>query len=282
MKTLKKVVKLLGVLTILLIIGLYIAFSMFTSPKSTADILRKYKNSAVKPKISEELFNGFPYRKIEIKTDTTKPTLVFVHGTIGSINDFSNYLSDSLLQSKFNMVAYDRIGYNYNDQNNVQESIKFERSHLQDVIKNTNANKSILVGYSYGGPIVLSVKEKVNKIVLLAPAVYSKVEPMPWVLNFYKWKLTRWLVPTIWKQASKEKLSHLKDLRNFENNWKSTQNKIISIHGTKDWIVPLLNSKFLEEQFPQDQFTLITLKDAGHNLIRSNFREIKKQLLLLE
>lgn len=279
---LTKILKVIGIIILVLFIGLYIAFTIFTCPKSTVDILKSYEKSAIQPKITEENFNGFPYRKIEIKSDTIKPTLVFVHGTIGSINDFKRYLSDSELQSKFNMIAYDRIGYNYNDKNQVQESIVFERSHLQDVIKTLPVDKTILVGYSYGGPIALSVKEKLKKTILLAPAAYSKVEPMPWVLNFYKWKLTRWLVPDIWKQASKEKMSHPKDLANFENDWKSTKNQVMSIHGTKDWIVPLSNSEFLMEQFSQNQFELITIKDAGHDLIWSNFDEIKKQLLRID
>ena len=67
---------------------------------------------------------------------------------------------------------------------------------LNDVLKNLDKNKTIVVGYSYGGPIALAVKSsKYKSIVLVAPAVYSKVEPMPWMLNFYKWKATRWLVP---------------------------------------------------------------------------------------
>lgn len=279
MKRLKKWSKILFTAIVVIFCGLYAAFSILTSPKSTIDILKAYKKSAINPKISEERFNEFSYRKIEIKSDTVKPTLVFVHGTIGSINDFKAYLLDSLLQSKFNMIAYDRIGYNYKDKNEVQESIAFERSHLKDVIKNLPANKTVLVGYSYGGPIALSIKEKVNKTILLAPAVYSKVEPIPWALNFYKWKLTRWLVPRIWQQASKEKISHKKDLENFENDWKSTKSSVVSIHGTADWIIPLSNSEFLKQQFSKNQFTLITLQNTGHGLIWSNFNEIKQHLL---
>lgn len=279
MKRFKKILKILLITLFVIFCGLYIAFSEFTKPKSTKAILKSYSSSLIQPKISKQSFNGFTYRKLEITSDTIKPTLVFVHGTIGSVNDFNKYLSDSLLQSKFNMVAYDRIGYNYQDKKNVQESIAFERSHLQDAIKNIPARKVILVGYSYGGPIALSVKKKVYKTVLLAPAVYSKVEPMPRVLNFYKWKLTRWLVPSIWKQAAKEKLSHKKDLQNFENDWKSTKNNVVSIHGTSDWIVPYSNSEFLKEQFPKEQFELVTIKDVGHELVWTKFDQIKQQLL---
>ena len=276
---LKKILKITGVIIFIAFLIIYYLFASFSAPKSDEKILDGFKNSNSKPIITYDTFNSYKFRKLTIQKDTTLPTLVFVHGTIGSSTDFIEYMKDSLLLSKSNMISYDRIGYNFKDSNSVQESIAFERDMLQHIIKNLNFKKTILVGYSYGGPIALAIKDKINKTILLAPAVYSKVEPMPWAVNLYKSKLTRWLIPDIWKEASKEKISHKKDLLNFENNWKSSPNKIISLHGASDWIVPFENSTFLQNQFPKEQFKLITIKDAGHGFIWSNFKEIKQQLL---
>lgn len=143
---LKKILKIIFVFILLAFIALYVAFRIFTAPKSDIDILKSYKESTIKPILTKESFKGFDYRKISIQKDTTLPTLVFVHGTIGSINDFSRYLSDNELQNKVNMVAYDRVGYNYKDKNPTQESIAFERNMLQNLIKDINPNKVILVG----------------------------------------------------------------------------------------------------------------------------------------
>ena len=153
------------------------------------------------------------------------------------------------------------------------------RDACLDILKTLDKNKTIIVGYSYGGPIALAVKAAYKKIVLVAPAVYSKVEPMPWMLNFYKWKATRWLVPTIWKSASEEKMNHRTELEKFEHNWKLNPSKIISIHGDEDGIVPYENSLFLQEQFPEEQFKLITVPDTGHALVWTQFELIKSELL---
>lgn len=278
MKIFKKILKFTTILFLLTLIIVYYLFSSFTSPKSDEVIIEKF-NKTVKPIITQENFKGFKYRKLTIKRDTILPTLVFVHGTIGSSTDFAEYMKDSLLLSKVNMISYDRIGYNFKDKNPVQESITFERDMLSDIIKDLNPNKTIILGYSYGGPIALATKQKVNKIILLAPAVYSKVEPMPWAINLYKSSLTRWLIPDVWKEASKEKLTHKEDLQRFENNWKNTPNKVISIHGTNDWIVPYENSIYLQNQLPKNQFELISIKDAGHGLVWNSFKEIKQELL---
>ncbi|CAM1360255.1 Pimeloyl-ACP methyl ester carboxylesterase [Tenacibaculum sediminilitoris] len=279
MKLLKKTLQFIGITLFVIFLILYYLFWSFSAPKSDSKVLEKFVDSSVLPILIHKNFKGFEYRKLSIVKDTTLPTLVFVHGTIGSSTDFIEYMKDSILLSKANMISYDRVGYNYQDKNTVQESIAFERDMLSSILQDINTDKIILVGYSYGGPIALAIQQKVRKVILLAPAVYSKVEPMPWSLNLYKWKLTRWLVPSVWQEASREKLSHKQDLRLFENSWKSTPNRIVSIHGTSDWIVPFENSTFLEHQFPKNQFELIRIPDAGHGFIWSKFDDIKQLLI---
>lgn len=275
----KKFLKILSIFFFVVLTTLYFLFSYYTKPKSDKYILEKFEKVVFQPKIEHLKFKDFKYRKVSIKVKDSLPTMVFVHGTIGSYIDFIEYMKDSSLLTKTNFISYDRVGYNYKDKNEVQESIAFERDMLQNITKNLNKNNTIVVGYSYGGPIALADNTKYKKVILLAPAVYSKVEPMPWLINLYKWKLTRWLVPDIWKQASKEKLSHRKDLQKFEKHWTNNPNEIISIHGNDDAIVPYENSMYLKEQFSKDRFTLVTLPNTGHGLVWSNFEKIKKEFL---
>lgn len=279
MKIFKKVLKILGIISLVLFIGFYGLFYWGTSPKSNEKVFDTFSKAGIIPKIFKEVYKNFDYRKVSIVKDTLAPTIVFVHGTIGSVVDFSAYITDSLLFDNANFITYDRIGYNYQEENEVQKSIAFERDMLEDIIKDLNPQKTILVGYSYGGSIALASYKKYRKVILFAPAVYSKVEPMTWMLNLYKLNLTRWMIPPIWKQASKEKLTHRQDLEKFEQNWSQNPNQIVSIHGNEDWIVPYTNSEYLQSQFPKSQFELIPIDGAGHGLIWSNFEEIKSQLL---
>ena len=283
MKLVKKILKIITTALVVLLIAVYMLFVNFSSPKSDEEIQEVFNEVGVELFVAKNTFNGFKYRTVSVQKtiDTTKTTLVFVHGAIGSAIDFKNYMTDSLLRLKFNMVSYDRVGYNYNDETLAQKSLKFEVDVLKDFSKNLNPKKTILVGYSYGGPIVLAMTEKYKHIVLLAPAAYSIVEPMPFMLNFYKWKLTRWLVPHVWKSASLEKMTHKRELQKYELNWKICLSDIIAIHGDSDGIAPYENSLFLQEQFPEKQFELRTINDAGHTLVWSNFDFIKKEFLKL-
>ena len=266
---------------LVLIVGLYIALYRFSTPKSSETIIKYFDKEGIEVSISTKQYREFKYRTVQTKKviDTTLPTMVFVHGSIGSSSDFKKYLTDKDLNSKANLMSYDRVGYGIFQTGEVQESIEFEKDLLEDFIKEIPSEKVILVGYSYGGPISLASNKKYKSIVLLAPAVSSKFEPMPWAINFYKWKLTRWMVPKTWRAASKEKISHASDLTNFENDWNLNPNKITAIHGDKDWIVPFENSLYLENKFSNKNFELITLKGAGHGLVWSKFNEIKSILL---
>jgi pimeloyl-ACP methyl ester carboxylesterase len=279
MRRFKKILKITFIILSILLVAFYILFYWVTAPKPDEKVLEAFQEAGVTPMITHEQFRTFDYRKVAVVKDTSLPTIVFVHGTIGSVLDFKKYMTDSLLQTKANMIIYDRIGYNYEDQNDVQESIAFEAEMLEDIVKDLNPKKTILAGYSYGGPIVLASKKPYQKVILFAPAVYSKVEPMPGLLKLYEWQLTRWIVPPIWKQASKEKLSHRQDLQKFERTWNENPNQVVCIHGDGDWIVPYSNSEYLENIFPENQFKLITISEANHDLIWSNFEELRTALL---
>lgn len=262
-----------------LLLVLYGLFYYFSSPSSDAKVEAVFSSVIHPVSVTHDTFQGFRYRKVSIVHDTLLPTLVFVHGTIGSSLDFKSYMKDPDLQAKANMISYDRIGYNYKDSVPVQESIAFETKHLEHVIKDLPPQKVVLVGYSYGGPIALASKKAYRKTILVAPAVYSNVETMPWLIHFYEWKLTRWLVPPIWQEASREKLSHQNDLANFDQHWAKTPAVVESIHGTSDGIVVFENSQYLKRLFPKDAFELIAIEGEGHGLIWTSFERIKERLL---
>ncbi|SNR58644.1 Pimeloyl-ACP methyl ester carboxylesterase [Lutibacter agarilyticus] len=280
-KRIYKILKIITIVFLLLVVVLAVFFYRFSQPKSDAYIQKEFKENNAKVFITQKQFKDFKYRVLatQKEIDTTLPSLVFIHGSIGSVLDFKSYLMDSELNKNANLLAYDRVGYGEQQTGEVQESIAFEVELLEDFTKNLKINNTVLVGYSYGGPIVLASKKKYKKVVLLAPAVYSEVEPMPWALNFYKWNSTRWLVPLAWQAASIEKLSHKKDLLNFETHWDSTPSKVLSMHGSKDWIVPYENSLYLNKIFTPNKFELVTLNGAGHGLVWSHFEEIKATIL---
>lgn len=276
MRILKKILKVVLYLFLVILILFLVLIHFIFQPKTDEDI----KESIEGITLIHKNFEGYNYRLISSKKklDTTVPNLLFVHGSPGSMLDYEAYFKDEELNQKANLISYERVGYGIDNVGDIQ-NIAFETKLLNSLTDSLGVSNTILVGYSYGGPIALASKKKYKKAVLLAPAVYSEVEPMFWFLNLYTWKATRWLLPKMLKSASKEKIQHPKDLKKHQDNWSNSPSQIYVIHGDKDWIVPYSNSEFIQRQFDSSQFELITLKDTGHELIWSRFDLIKSELI---
>lgn len=275
-----KTFKIVGYILVGLLVTILILINVFFKPKTDDDIRKIFSEGNITLQLKTRKFKDVNFRVISTRKelDTTLPNLVFIHGSPGSAMDFERYLLDKDLNLKANLISFDRVGYGESNIGDIRK-ISFEVAMLNSLISEMDISNTILVGYSYGGPVALASKKEYKKIVLCAPAVYSEVEPMFWMLNFYKWKATRWLMPNLLKAASKEKLQHRENLRELEQNWGDNASDIYVIHGDKDWIVPYENSLFIQNQFPKERFELITLKEAGHELIWSRFDEVKRELL---
>lgn len=277
----KKILKITGFIFLVVCILLGYLLYNFISPSTDSEIRKKFEDTAFQPNISYELYKGREVRLIKMRQaiDTLLPTLFFVHGSPGSSMDFQRYLKDSTLNSLANIVTYDRIGYGLSHTGVVLESLEDEVDLLHQLIKTIQARNIIMVGYSYGGTVVMASEKGYKKKIVLAAAVRGDLEPMFWAMNVYKWKYSRPVVPQVLQGASIEKLRHVTELPTYGNRWSLSPSRVLSIHGKEDFIVPFENSLYLEQLFDADKFSLIPLEEGDHSLIWTNFEFIKTELI---
>jgi len=273
--------KVVGASLLILVLIFSIGIFQFSKRKSDKKIIKTFQKESAQVFIKHINFKTKDIRVLTMQKelDTTLSTLVFVHGSPGAALDFKKYLVDKALNKAYNIIAYDRIGYSDVATGEVLNSVADEVKVLDEVIKNIEANKIVLIGYSYGGTIVLASTKNFKKKIILAGAVKGDLEPMFWALNIYKWKLTRPLVPKVFQAASKEKLEHVTELPYYENKWNISEASILSIHGKKDRIVPFENSLFLQEKIDKNKFNLIAIDKGNHSLVWTNFELIKNEIL---
>lgn len=254
---------------------------MYLRPKSDEKLIEKLDSKFTEPIIRYKDYKDFTYRFIGMQKelDTILPTIVFVHGSPGSVLDYKRYLKDSLLNSKANLLTYERVGYGIKNNGDVQASIDFELEILHDVIKELNVHKTVVVGYSYGGTIIMASPKAYHYKISLAGALKAEYEPMFSAMKVYDWKFTRWLLPKQLQAAAKEKYAHLKELPDFNNRWNISPSPVLSIHGEKDWIVPYENTLYLKEVLDKDKLKINTLEDTGHELVWSEFDLIKAEII---
>lgn len=220
------------------------------------------------------VYDQYRNRKIRLvhshPLDHNKPTLFYVHGAPGSNDNFSKLMKDSVLNDIANWVSVDRLGYGFSGLGNPEESIQIQSESLLNVFEPffQKTPLIILIGWSYGGPIVskmaLDKPDKIDHVIMLAPAIDPEIERFFALGKFAQWKLTRWFVPKPLRVAQDEKLQHVQELKDLENQWKDLSVPVTNIHGKKDDIVPYENIFFVAEKFPKNTTDTLSIDNVGH------------------
>lgn len=280
-RLIRKTLKIIGwTLLVVFVIATYLIYA-FTSPSSEAEIKEKFEGDLIQPTITYTFFKGHNVRLVNMQKelDSLLPTVFFVHGSPGSSMDFKRYLKDSTLNSLANIISYDRIGYGPERTGEVLHTLQEEVDLLHQLLDGMDVTKVVIVGYSYGGTVVMASDLHYKKKIALAASVRGDLEPMFWAMNLYSWQFTRPLIPKVFRGASIEKFRHVTELGDYAERWGVSKSQVLSIHGKEDFIVPFENSIYLENLLGKTKFTLIPLEKGNHSLIWTNFELIRTELL---
>lgn len=214
-------------------------------------------------------------------------TLFFVHGSPGSWDAYKAYLKDSLLLSKFRMIAIDRIGFGYSNFGQA-EDLKTQSAILEKFTKVTANGKPIyLIGHSLGGPIIVKMAADFPNdyaaLVILAGSVDPNAEtPENW-RAVLKTKPLRYIIPGALRPSNDELWWLKRDLFDLEPKLKNITTKVIIVHGTKDQLVPYSNVAFMKQKFVNAKaLQVITIQDANHFIPWTHFKEIRDVVYGLE
>jgi len=201
--------------------------------------------------------------------DTAKPLVFFVHGAPGSYDNFKNFLKDSTLMSNARLVSVDRPGYGKSGKKQSEPSIEKQAKALLEVLKANDISKGvILVGHSYGGPIIarMAMEEPnlTDALVLVAPAIDPENEKIFFVSRKFFWAFFKWITPRPLKIANDEKMAHIAELKKMLPLWDRINMPVTFIHGEKDGLVPFENVAFGKKMLTNAPVEYVTQKKMGH------------------
>lgn len=256
---------------------------MRMSPKAVKDF---FVISNVKYIDSLKNFANFQIHYIETG-NSTKPILLFVHGSPGSWDAFKKYMIDPQLCSKFRMIAVDRSGFGYSDFGEAQ-NLQSQSQRIYEFLKSFKSEKPInLIGHSLGGPLVA-------KLAVDYPTAFSDVIILsgaldPLAENPEKWrpilmsKPLRYLVPGALRPSNDELWWLKSDLFDLKTSLKNIVANVIIVHGTKDRLVPFSNVKFMQLYIENAQkITVIPINDADHFIPWTHFDTVRDVILSLK
>ena len=278
-----KVKSVFGLLAIIYLVFCQSCMRMRMTSKETKTFFTTSKTAYID---SSKEINGFTIHYIETGNKNAS-TLFFVHGSPGSWDAYKDYLKDTLLLSKYRMIAIDRIGFGYSNFGEAQ-NLKTQALIIEKFTKLTSNGKPIyLIGHSMGGPTIVQMAadkpDDYATLIILAGAVDPKAEtPENWRV-IIKAKPIRYIIPGALRPSNDE-LWYLKnDLIQLKPKLQNITSKVIIIHGTKDPLVPYSNMAFMKREFVNAKtLETISIKDANHFIPWEHYKEIRDVLYKLE
>lgn len=220
-----------------------------------------------------------------IAGDSTKPLVVFVHGSPGSLSAFIDFLADTALLKRAQLITVDRPGFGASNFGYAEPSLIKQVALLEPILRERKNNRPIiLVGHSLGGPFIarmaIDYPELVDGLVMVAPSIAPELEPYEWFRAPMATPFIKWLLPRSIR-ASNDEIYQLKpQLEDMLPLWKKITAPTIVIQGAKDSLVDPGNAEFAKKKMVNASVKLVMI-EGDHFIPWSAPGEIRQSVIEL-
>ncbi len=217
----------------------------------------------------------------------SKPLVLFIHGSPGSLSAFIHFLADSTLSDKALLISTDRPGFGYSNFGFGEASLQKQGALLKPILEEYKNNKPIiLVGHSLAGPLIarmaVDYPELVDGLIIVAGSIDPDLEPnetwfrAPLATPFLSWILPRSL------RASNEEIYHLKpELEKLLPLWKEIRCPVTVIQGKQDSLVPVENADFARKMLVNAPVEFVLKEGMEHFVPWSNPELIRHAIVTM-
>lgn len=217
--------------------------------------------------------------------DESKPLVLFLHGSPGSMSAFIHFLTDTTLLRSTLLIASDRPGFGYSNFGQGVASLEEQSEILKPILKQHKGNRPvILVGHSLGGPLIARISidypELVDGLIIVAGSIDPELEPNEtWFRAPLATPFLSWLLPRSFR-ASNEEIYHLKpELEKMVPLWSAIKCPVIVIQGMIDSLVPAGNADFARKMLVNAPVKFVLKDDMDHFVPWSNPELIQQAIL---
>ena len=210
-------------------------------------------------------------------SDSVGPQVVLLHGAPADASSWSLLLKrlDGIKAGE--VIAVDRIGYG-NSTNEDELTLAGHAEAIAPLLYDVAAQKPIVVGHSYGGPVALRLAidypEKVGAIVLVAGACDAYMKDSQWFRRGIDG--IRLIVPMDWERSNRELLALTDENRAMEPMLGQVTCPVTIVHGTWDGVCPHDSTvAYLEDRLVNaEPVRVISISRARHNLQLTHLDEV--------
>jgi len=273
------------VLVLLFIIACFVFDHYYQFRRDDQDLKKFYSANHINATIGYYQTQGRKLRYVSAGDENAKGTLVFLHGSPGSISFYSRRFADKDILNRFRIFAVDRPGYGYSGFGHPEPSIQKQSEMVRVLIDSVYHAKHpiIVVGSSYGAAIAsrltMDHPHLVDGLVLTGPAIGPGLEKYFWFTYVIESPVVRWFIPRIFRSANTEKVNHKKELEKMLPYWKNIQVPVAYLQGENDEIVDTTNADFARKHlFNSPYLEIQFVKGRGHRLAQFEWPRFKEAI----
>jgi len=223
---------------------------------------------------------------IEVNTpsfdNAAKQLIVFVHGTPGSLSAFLRYVNDPVMREKFHMISVTRPGW-VSDGDSKIPSLQEQARALEPILRMDRSGRgALLMGHSYGGPVIARTAMDYSELVAGLVFVASTGDPQlsgPRWYNRFATVLPRFILGAGLKGANAEILPLRPQLEEMLPRWQDLTMPVLIVQGDEDRLVHPRNADFIERMLVNSDVTYLQRQGQGHFVLWEEAELIRDALL---
>lgn len=282
---LRRILRTVLALLILFVIACFVFDHYYQFRRSDKDLKEFYSRNNIPATISYYETQDRRLRYVSVGDEEGKGTLVFLHGSPGSMSFYSGRFRDQDILEKFHIYAIDRPGYGYSGFGNPEPSIQKQSEMVRTLIDSLHHAKHpiIVVGSSFGAAIACRLAmdhpELVDGLVMTGPAIGPGLEKYFWFTYLIESPAIRWFIPRMFRSANTEKVYHKQELEKMLPLWKNIRVPVAYLQGENDEIVDTSNASFARKHLINAPYLDIQfVKGRGHRLAQFEWPRFKEEI----
>jgi pimeloyl-ACP methyl ester carboxylesterase len=227
--------------------------------ENEAKIRKKLIDQEIYP-IEEKTLSG-------LKAGAGESSIIFLHGSPANARKWLWYLQNC--PPDYSFFAMDRPGYGVFDHEPMD--LHEQSDHVAELIGRQEVNKPLLVGHSYGAPLVMRLAvenpDRYKGVVLLAGSLDAKTEPSHFLQRWADRTPLKWLLPRVLRHANHELMLLPQNLREMEPKLGAMPLPVMIMHARDDDLSSFENVDFANNKLHSARFVRTELLETGGHFI---------------